>query len=140
MDKDNLRRFIKELNNKVKNLLNKTDDFDKTIIIDQQLSGEEATPAFISFLRHLEPCGNENPEPVFLVKGTKLLRTSLVKNEHLRFALQLGDTIYQGIGFGMGDKISMVQDKVDIAFTIKHGCFRGKRMIEVMAVAIRPTR
>lgn len=140
MDKDNLQRFIKELNDKVKNLLNKTDDFEETIIIDQQLSGEEATPAFVSFLRHLEPCGNENPEPVFLIRGAKLLRTSLVKKEHLRFALQLGDTIYQGIGFGMGDKLSMVQqDRVDIAFTIKHACFRGKRMIEVMAVAVRPT-
>jgi len=137
--KDHLQQFTEALNIQVGELLVQGNHDDEAVIIDQQLSGEEVTPSFVSFLRHLEPCGNENPEPVFLAKNTKLVRTSIVKKEHLRFSLQLGDTVYQGIGFGMGEKITMVQNRVDLAFTIKHSCFRGKKRVEVMAVAIRPT-
>ncbi len=141
MQKEHLERFIDALNTQVGRLLTgNSDTYDEIVIVDQQLSGKAATASFVAFLRHLEPCGSENPEPVFLVKGTRLVRTSLVKKEHLRFSLQLGGTLYQGIGFGMGKKISMVQDRVDLAFTIKHSCFRGKKRVEVMAVAIRPTR
>ncbi len=137
--KDHLQKFTEALNIQVGELLAQGNHDDEAVIIDQQLSGEEVTPSFVSFLRHLEPCGNENPEPVFLAKNTKLVRASIVKKEHLRFSLQLGDTVYQGIGFGMGEKITMVQNRVDLAFTIKHTCFRGKKRVEVMAVAIRPT-
>ncbi len=139
MAKDHLEKFIDALNSQVGELLAQGNKDDEAVIVDQKLSGEEATPSFVSFLRHLEPCGNENPEPVFLVENTKLVRTSIVKKEHLRFALQLGDTVYQGIGFGMGKKISMVQNRVDLAFTIKHSSFRGRKRVEIMAVAIRPT-
>ena len=137
--KDHFQQFSEALNIQVGELLAQGNHDGEAVIIDQQLSGEEVTPSFVSFLRHLEPCGNENPEPVFLAKNTKLVRTSIVKKEHLRFSLQLGDTVYQGIGFGMGEKITMVRNRVDLAFTIKHTCFRGKKRVEVMAVAIRPT-
>ncbi|HHB75786.1 MAG TPA: single-stranded-DNA-specific exonuclease RecJ [Desulfobulbus sp.] len=139
LTKDHLERFTEALNIQVGELLAQGNKDGAAVIIDQQLNGEEVTPSFVSFLRHLEPCGNENPEPVFLAKNTKLARVSIVKKEHLRFSLQLGSTMYQGIGFGMGKKITMVQNRVDLAFTIKHSCFRGKKRVEVMAVAIHPT-
>lgn len=134
-----IQEFSSMLNNRLRLQENKNKKKGQVLIIDRQLSGNEPDENFLAFLKHLEPFGNGNPEPVFLTKNTKLERVSLVKKKHLRFALKLGSTRYQGIGFGMEDKIRLVRERVDLAFVFKHSCFRGRKRIEIRAIAITPT-
>ncbi len=94
---------------------------------------------FIQLLRQFEPFGEHNPEPVFLVKDVRLVQVALVKEEHLRFSLQLNGRSYRGIGFGMGKHLDAAGKGVDLTFKFKHSVFRGRERVELMAIAIRPT-
>ncbi len=139
MNLNTLKEFSSMFNNQLSLQENKNRKKDKVLVIDRQLSGNEPDENFLAFLKHLEPFGNGNPEPVFLTKNIKLERVSLVKKKHLRFAVKLGNTRFQGIGFGMEDKMQLVGERVDLAFVFKHSCFRGRKRIEVRAIDIKPT-
>ncbi len=139
MTSDKLDIFCRDLNARVAALSQEGGDMSRKIIVDKLLNGSEINRDFFSFLRHLEPYGKDNPEPVFLVKDIQLQHVSLIKHIHLRFALSLNGATYHGIGFGMGEKLSLARKRVDIAFVFKHSCFRGRKRIELMAVSIEPT-
>ena len=110
------------------------------IVVDHLIENKEVIDQrFLTWLRQLEPFGEENPEPVFLIKNTLLSDVFLVKGEHLKFSLQLNGKTYKGIGFGLGNCLSIAAGKIDIAFKFKHAVFRGERRVELMAVKLSPT-
>jgi single-stranded-DNA-specific exonuclease len=112
----------------------------KDLVIDHCIENKEIiNQEFISLLRQFEPFGEDNPDPVFLIKNQQLLQVALVKGEHLKFSLQLNGRTFRGIGFGMGKYLPMTQDKIDLAFRLRHSMFRGEKRVELMAVAVNPT-
>ncbi len=115
----------------------------RRILYDHRIEAATETqtinPEFLALLRQFEPFGENNPEPVFLLQNIRLSQLALVKNEHLRFSVQLNGRIYRGIGFGMGKHLEAAQNPVDLTFKFKHSVYRGRERIELMAVAIVPT-
>lgn len=110
----------------------------RTVVFDHQIENEAdiVNKTFISLLRQFEPFGENNPEPVFLLKGVQLTHITLIKGVHLKFSLQLNERSYRGIGFGMGEWLSAAQKKVNLTFKFKHSIYRGKKRVELMAVGI----
>lgn len=109
----------------------------REILFDYHIDDETIiNNEFLSFLRRFEPFGEDNPEPVFLIRNKKLLNVRLIKDEHLKFALRLNNNLYRGIGFYMKDMFEAVEKHIDLAFTFKHTVFRGEERVELMAVAI----
>ncbi len=94
---------------------------------------------FLHLLRQFEPFGENNPEPVFLIKDVRLSQVSLIKDEHLKFSLQLNGRSFRGIGFGMAKDMEAAKKQVNLTFKFKHSVFRGRERVELMALAITPT-
>ncbi|HHD64212.1 MAG TPA: single-stranded-DNA-specific exonuclease RecJ, partial [Desulfobulbaceae bacterium] len=136
LNKDTLSEFIIAFNRHVGEQVKTISMYNKVVLIDKELQGNETDWHFFSILRQFEPFGEGNPEPVFLVKNKKLFRVSLVKGDHLRFCLRLNGQTFKGIGFGMGNRLTIAQERVDMAFTFKHTMYRGKKRIEIMAIEL----
>jgi len=139
LQRDVLRVFREEFSKQVNAQNHDTLD-GQELVIDHCIENNEiVNQEFISLLRQFEPFGEDNPDPVFLIKNQRLTRVVLIKGEHLKFSLQLNGRTFRGIGFGMGKCLPMTQEKIDLAFRFKHSVFRGEKRIELMAVAVNST-
>ncbi len=90
----------------------------------------------LSFFRHMEPFGQGNPEPVFLLSDQKILHPSLIKDQHIRFLIRHNGVNLRVIGFGMAKHLPHAQKRVDLLFKIKQQVFRGKEQVSLHALAI----
>jgi len=75
----------------------------------------QITPKFYRVLKQFGPFGPGNMTPVFLtqnLKDTGWGKQVGTESNHLRVTLQQNNTnTFVGIGFGMGDKFELIQDK-----------------------------
>ncbi|MCX6198733.1 MAG: single-stranded-DNA-specific exonuclease RecJ [Bacteroidetes bacterium] len=103
--------------------------------IDAELELEDITPKFHSILEQMAPFGPDNMKPVFVTKGVLDSGWSkIVKEEHIKFSLKKKDnTNFDGIGFGMADKFSLVKSGAfDIAYQISENVWNDKVSLQMM--------
>ena len=118
------------------------DDFLPQLLIDRQTSIHEiADMDFLSSYARLSPFGPSNPKPIFSLSGQKLHSAKLVGKNHLRFAVVDNNCSLQGIGFGFGDMLPVVQEQslMDIAFTLHLNSYMGRENWEIRLVDIKPS-
>ena len=118
------------------------DDFLPQLLIDRQTSIHEiADMDFLSSYARLSPFGQSNPKPIFSLSGQKLHSAKLVGKNHLRFAVEDNNCSLQGIGFGFGDMLPVVQEQslMDIAFTLQLNSYMGRENWEIRLVDIKPS-
>lgn len=91
---------------------------------------------FVRYYELLEPFGNGNPEPVFMLANQEMKRTRVI-NSHLRYSVKVNGMTFRGIGFNMADKINLVQgNPVNLLFKLKKNVYRGEEYTELHAVDI----
>ncbi|MCI5148134.1 MAG: single-stranded-DNA-specific exonuclease RecJ [Candidatus Electrothrix sp. MAN1_4] len=106
--------------------------------VDVVLDDQQNCRDILQGLQHMEPFGESNPEPVFLAQNIQLEEVHCLR-EHLKFSLQLNGARMSGIGFFMAEQQApALAGRVDLAFRLKESCFRGRRRLEVHAVAVHP--
>jgi single-stranded-DNA-specific exonuclease len=106
------------------------------IAIDAVLDEQTDCRELARSLRLLEPFGQGNPEPVFLLRNIRLREVNTLR-EHLRFAVPLNGSLVKGIGFFMAAEFeAATAGAVDLAFRLKESSFRGVSRVEVHAAAI----
>ncbi|HTC22236.1 MAG TPA: DHHA1 domain-containing protein, partial [bacterium] len=108
--------------------------------IDVEVRFSDLLPSFYNVLRQMEPFGPENMRPLFLV--TRVVDTGysrIVKEEHIRFVLRQGDTVFTGIGFNMAGKFPLLQgsSKVDVVFTLDENEWNGEKNLQLKVVDLR---
>ncbi len=106
-----------------------------TCVPDIILTGRENGTSLAHGLQRLEPFGQGNPEPIFLVQGTRLENIATLR-EHLKFTVALNGARVPGIGFFMADHREQVRSSVDLTMKLKLTRFRGRERVEAHAVAI----
>jgi len=110
----------------------------KIIDVDYMLTGNETfTDCFIKSLQYLEPFGEKNPEPVFILKNVRLINLVVIKN-HLKFTLMHNGVYINGIAFGMGHLIDIAHQPVILAFKLRYSYYRGEKNMEIQASLIEP--
>ncbi len=141
MKRDNLEIFKGKINSEFKEKVSLSLSNDKIINIDFIFdSSNPVDLAIPPFLRHLEPFGQANPEPVFLVRKQQLRKLRLFSHKHLSFKLTLNGEEFNGIGFNMEKEYELAEvEEVDLAFSFMNSMFRGVRRVGVRAVSITPT-
>ncbi len=99
---------------------------------------EELTADFAHFLQYLQPFGEGNPEPVFLLKRESLLQQKNTRG-HLLFQLRPANgQVFRGVGFNLANTIGSYAGPVDLVFTIKRSRFRGEEVDQIHAIYLAP--
>ena len=116
----------------------KDDDLHQRVKIDAVVTLDDLDADFFEQLARFEPCGPENPTPVFAVEGVQLHGAPrVVGKNHLRFNVTDGDTTAQAIWWGRGD-FELPQGKFDVAFTPELNEFRGVENVQLKVKDVRP--
>jgi len=126
-------RFVAEANR-----LLRPEDLAPEQRVDLALRLEDVTDDLEELCRLLEPCGSENPGPVFAVRGVRLEGVREVGRGHLKVTLRDGQRALEAIGFGMWDRAPADVGSVDVAFKLERNVFRGRDALQARMVAIVP--
>jgi single-stranded-DNA-specific exonuclease len=112
--------------------------------IDLEISPENIDWDFINELKKMEPFGQGNPEPVFLMKSMTIMDLRVCGNgsKHQKLSLKGSDgspKIFDSIGFGFGNKFPDLKngDKIDIVFNLKEDDWNGNKKIQLNLIDLK---
>ena len=127
-------RFVAEANRQLR-----PEDLAPEQRVDVALHLDEVTDDLERLCRLLEPCGSDNPGPVFAVRGARLEGVREVGRGHLKATLREGAASLDAIGFGMMERAPADLGSVDVAFKLERNEFRGRESLQARMVAIVPS-
>jgi single-stranded-DNA-specific exonuclease len=133
---DKVNELRETLNEFAKTMIN-DDDLQPQVRIDAMIRLDDLDADFFEQLERLEPCGTENPTPLFAVAGVHLHgKPRIVGKNHLRFSVTDGDTTVQAIWWGKGD-FEFPEGAFDIAFTPELNEYGGRESVQLKVRDIR---
>ena len=107
------------------------------LTIDAEIDLSEITPKFHRIIEQMAPFGPLNMKPVF--SSTSVRDNGYGKQvgedkTHLKLNLIYGSDkkTYNAIGFGSGDKLPLIQNDFDIAYTLDENTWNGFTSIQLM--------
>ncbi|MBA2306646.1 single-stranded-DNA-specific exonuclease RecJ [Candidatus Dependentiae bacterium] len=111
------------------------------LILDAEITLQEVNKKLIEDLAHLEPFGNENPPPVFYLKGVTLLeQPQLLKDAHVKCLLFSEGVIKPIIFFNRPELYTLLSsrlnDKISLAVQATENHFNGKVSIELQGLDV----
>jgi single-stranded-DNA-specific exonuclease len=90
--------------------------------IDAEISLSELTPKFLRILKEFAPFGPGNMRPIFLARNVEVSGApKIVGKDHLRFRVKQDRTIFDAIGFGLGQMIGEMRNNgrgLDVVFSV----------------------
>jgi single-stranded-DNA-specific exonuclease len=110
------------------------------IIIDSEIKFKDITWSFYNIISQMEPFGPENLRPHFIVKNVfDSGYSKILKEQHLRFSLKQDNIIFTGIGFGMADKLHLLQMKqpLDVVFKVDENEWNGQKSLQLRIIDVR---
>lgn len=113
------------------------------IVIDAEIDFSDINWTFYRILTQMEPFGPENMRPVFITRRvTDSGFSKIVKEQHLRFSVRQGETVFNGIGFGMADKYALLQNSqpVDIVYKLDENEWNGSKSLQLRVVDVKASQ
>jgi len=98
--------------------------------VDAELLPEEVSLETAELLSSLEPFGMGNPRPVFVMRGVKLLQSTILKDRHLKVRFVVAGLSFDAIGFDMADRIPE-NDSLDVIFSLDVNCWKGRKSVSL---------
>lgn len=139
----NLDKFYEKFSQVVERKLEGV-DLSPEVEIDMELSPEDITWELMAEIKKMEPFGENNEEPVFLMKGMIVEDFRLVGNgsKHLKMGLRGKDNspkIFEVIGFSLGEKAVKIRagSELDIVFSIQEDSWNGNKKMQLNLVDFR---
>lgn len=129
LDESTFADFAEEFDRVAAGLLS-AEDLLPELRVDAELFPEEVSLQTVELISALEPFGMGNPRPVFVMRGVKLLQTTILKERHLKVRFLAAGQSFDAIGFGMADRIP-AHDTLDILFSLDVNDWNGKRSVSV---------
>jgi len=115
------------------------DDLSPVLLIDAELSPGEITTDLIAQIALLRPFGMGNPEPLFMLRGARVLQSRVLKESHLKMRLEAGGSIFDAIGFGLAAR-GVDTELVDITFVPELNIWNGRESLQLRLKDIRGSR
>ena len=112
-----------------------------TLEIDAELDIHTLTENLVNDLAMLEPCGSGNPAPVLMVRNAHVAeyRTVGRDNRHLKLKIsRASQPPLDAIGFGLGDWVHDMPERIDMAFTLEINDWNGRQYLQANLQDIRP--
>ena len=138
--RENFEKFKKEFEEYTQN--SHISDIIPIIQIDKQVDIKKINIQEVNKLKLLEPYGEGNKMPVFLIKNLKILSIrSLSEGKHIKLKLGIDNHMIDAIGFNMGEVADkyLIGDKVDIVGSLEINQFGGNENIQVNLKDLRKT-
>lgn len=116
-------------------------DLQLTVPLDAQALLSDFTKKFMKDLEYLEPFGNENKQPLFLIKNVTLVQQPvLLKDAHVKCTLFADGTIKPIVFFNRPELFSRLMKQQDQSFDVVahvvENVWNGKTNIELSGVDI----
>lgn len=106
------------------------------ITIDYQFTERKfLTRSFARALQWLQPFGEGNPEPTFLLCHEQLMHPK-TNNGHLRFQVHGNGCVFSGIGFRLAQNGHNYQAPHDLVFHLKRSWFHGVEQEQIQATHV----
>lgn len=138
--KENFEKFKKEFEEYVQN--SHINDIIPIIKIDKEIDLRKINIQDIRDLKLLEPYGEANKMPLFLIKNMKIqsIRT-LSEGKHIKLKLGIDNYIADAIGFNMGNIAEqyLIGDRVDVVGSLEINVFGDNENIQINLKDIRKT-
>lgn len=110
------------------------------INIDSEVSLKDINIESIKSLKTLEPYGEANKMPLFLLKNLKINSIrSLSDGKHLKLTLKDDNYMINAIGFNMGELTHkyLIDDKIDVVGNLEINSYNGMESIQILLKDIR---
>ena len=136
-------KYFEDFKNEFENYAKEHIDTNSTfeISVDKEIVGKELKVKEIAELEKLEPFGDSNEEPVFILKGLKITSIrALSDGKHIKLTLKDDNNIdIDGIGFGLGELSSsyLIGDRVDVIGNLQINSFNEIESIQLNLKDIR---
>lgn len=108
--------------------------------IDLEINYNDISIDSVKELELLEPFGDSNEVPRFLIKNLKIMSISTLKDgKHLKILAELNNNYFDLIGFNMGEIVTnyKISDKIDIITTLNINTFNGVSKVQFILKDIR---
>ena len=110
------------------------EDITPIIQIDAKISLNDINKEMVESLKQLEPFGEGNKMPVFVIKNLKIdsIR-ALTEGKHLKLTLKEGNNIIDAIGFNMGELAEeyKIGNKIDVVGVLEINSFNGVDSVQI---------
>lgn len=132
---DKVDAFRAYFNRAIKEYL-ETHDMASVIELSGWLRLEDVDAKLLNELEKLEPFGQENPEPIFGIRGVKFRqRPQVFKDHHFRFSLtDRRGRIIQGVAWKLADRLPPLNKPLDIACRLAWNAFGRRKIIQIELV------
>jgi len=93
-------------------------------------------------IQQLAPFGQGNPAPTFLSRGVEVVdcRTMGDGGEHLRLKVRQSGTVWDGVGFRLGDCLGEVSSTLDIVYNLEIDRWGGEERLRLNLLDFAPAR
>lgn len=138
IDKDKFEDFKKDFEEYAHN--SNISDIIPVINVDEEVSLKEISIQDVAQLKMLEPFGEANKTPIFLIKNLKIHSIrSLSEGKHIKISLKDDNYWIDAIGFNLGYLTNeyKIGDKVDIVGNLEINQFNGRESIQILIKDIR---
>lgn len=111
-----------------------------TLIYDTEVRLSELNYDVLKMLQALEPCGFENPQPVFLSRGARIRSQRAVgaEGKHLKLALiDERNATWDAIAFGQGDWLTRLPPRIDLLYTLESNSWNGEERLQLNVQDLR---
>ncbi|MCD6109536.1 single-stranded-DNA-specific exonuclease RecJ [bacterium] len=137
ISKENLSKFIKEMNSYTEKKL-KNCDVTPKLSIECEIKPQEINWDTIEFIKSLEPFGIGNDRPKFLLRGAEVenARTVGKSDDHLSLTFDLNGQQIKGIAFNFGEFIDYARKhrNLNIVFQLEENEWKGRKSIQMKLI------
>ncbi len=132
LKKENLEKFKEDINSYIEKLNIK--ETKPVINIDMEVSLKQISKETVKELNKLEPYGEANETPLFLIKNLKVESIrAITEGTHLKLRLKDENTQIDAIGFNLGEYANdyIIGDKVDIVGNLEINEYNGMENVQI---------
>ncbi len=117
-------------------------DLHPRLDIDAEVSLSDLVGGTFQAIQLLAPFGRGNPLPAFLSRRVEVVDCRSMGNngEHLRMKLKQDGTVWDGVGFGMGNSLSEVSSPLDIVYNLEVDRWGGGERLRLNMLDFAPAR
>ncbi|MBN1148083.1 MAG: single-stranded-DNA-specific exonuclease RecJ [Anaerolineales bacterium] len=111
-----------------------------TLCAEAEIPLYELRPELLDDLARLEPTGHKNPQPQFISRNLRVLRSRTVgqDNAHLKLTVSDGRITYDAIAFRQGQWQEQMPSLVDLLYVFETNEYNGRSQLQLNVRDLKP--